>query len=515
MNGRLLELIADLLDGSLEEEARGELNALLLADAEARRFYREHMELHARLHLAYSGGGLSEAMPDRLSPAGKSNRRRTRNLPFLAWAGIAAALVFALLAWLRPFDSGDVGIASLIRSEGNGNGNGFAPGHVFAKGDRLSIEEGLVEMAFRDTGVHLIGAAPLSLTLTGKDRLFLHEGEVKLVVPPQGVGFTVETFERSFTDLGTSFVVTANSEGSKVLVLDGEIAVGERNDNPEHLMAEGELAKFDRNGEMKLRTSRHSGVPELSLPTMNLTARSLPGITVGHEGLPTIPKIGPHGDVIGRQLVPLIQSGFRDRTCLNELKRGAPLRFTGIAGSYSQFPDGVGLSPYKREYGWLAWYHGNVAPPQSGRYRFWGYADNHLLVAIDGRPVFEGSRRDSPFRNDLNVPRTNHPSLPCLNSEAGFASGPWMELDGSPVQLDILFGEIDGNRTSGLLLVEREGDAYEETYWGQPKWPLLLTEVPGEVEITELEGLRRHLEDKLMGSFSISNDAFWKVPASN
>ena len=33
--------------------------------------------------------------------------------------------------------------------------------------------------------------------------------------------------------------------------------------------------------------------------------------------------------------------------------------------------------------------------------------------------------------------------------------------------------------------------------------PLFLTEVPTEVEITELENLRRHMEEKLMGSFSI------------
>jgi len=501
---RLDELIQKCLLGILTAEEFEELERSLNREdgADARR----RLRLALRMDSYLSEAAMELERPETVAD-------RNRSLPFLAWAGIAAALVFALLAWLRPFDSGDAGIASLIRIEGSGNE--FAPGHVFAEGDRLSIEEGLVEMAFRDTGVHLIGAAPLSLTLTGNDRLFLRKGEVKLVVPPQGVGFVVETVERKFTDLGTRFVVTADSEGSRVLVLDGEIAVGERNDTPEQLMSRGELAKFDRNGEMKLRSSRHSGVPELSLPTMSLTARSLPGIIVGHEGPPTIPKIGPHGDVIARQFLPLVRSGSWDRGCLNELKRGTPLRFTGIAGSYSQFPDGVGLAPYKREYGWLAWYHGRVAPPQPGRYRFWGYADNHLLVAMDGAPVFEGSRRDSPFRTDLNVPRANHPSLPCLNAEAGFASGPWMELDGSPVQLDILFGEIDGNRTSGLLLVEREGAAYEETYWGQPKWPLFLTEVPGEVEIAELKGLRRHLEDKLMGSFAISNDALWKVPESN
>ena len=40
------------------------------------------------------------------------------------------------------------------------------------------------------------------------------------------------------------------------------------------------------------------------------------------------------------------------------------------------------LYSYSREGGWMAWYHGQVIPPRAGRYRFWGYADNHLLVAI-------------------------------------------------------------------------------------------------------------------------------------
>ncbi len=133
-----------------------------------------------------------------------------------------------------------------------------------------------------------------------------------------------------------------------------------------------------------------------------------------------------------------------------------------------------------------------------------------MLVAINGKPVFEGSRHDSSFKK-LGIPRTDNPSLPCLIAKAGFARGEWIELSGDTVQLDILFGEVSGNITSGLLLVEREGDTYEETFWGQPKWPLFLTKAPGEGEIAEFEGLLIHLEEKMMGSFSIAADAVWKV----
>ena len=133
-----------------------------------------------------------------------------------------------------------------------------------------------------------------------------------------------------------------------------------------------------------------------------------------------------------------------------------------------------------------------------------------LLVAINGNPVFEGSRRDASFK-ELGIARTDNPALPCLIARAGFACSDWVEADGDPVRLDILFGERGGNITSGLLLVEREGENYEETFWGQPKWPLFLTEAPSAEETTEFKRLVNHLEQKTMGSFSIAEDAIWKT----
>lgn len=428
-----------------------------------------------------------------------------RRIPFRAWLGIAAAVVFAFVGMFHPWHSHDPGIASLIRIESSMTD--FAAGDVFYKGDRLRVEDGLVEMAFRDSGVHLIGTAPLEMTLATDDRLFLHEGEVKLVVPPQGIGFVVETLERKITDLGTSFVVTARKEGSKILVLDGQIAVGDRRGSPAKLMLEGELTHFDRSGEMRQRSHRHSGVPELPLPSMALSANSLRGSLLAFpDGTKTRVR-----DAIGEQVLPLIRSRFQDKRCLSGLKVLDSIRFTGVAGTYNRFPDVTGLIPYARAYGWLAWYSGRVVAPRAGRYRFWGYADNHLFVAINGKPVFEGSRYESSLREELGVPRFNHPSLPCLNAVAGFASSDWIEVSAEPMRLDILFGELAGSMTSGLLLVEREGETYEESYWGQPKWPLLLTEFPSEPEITELEKLQSHMEQKIMGSFSVSKDALWRV----
>jgi hypothetical protein len=453
----------------------------------------------------------SEVMKKLQTKTSESERKSILSFPNLAWMGIAAALVFALLN-LSNKEPVDEGVAKLIRLEGIAKP--MDKERVLQKGEEFVIEQGLVEMTFRETGVHLIGTGPLNMTLLGNDRIFLNEGEIKLVVPPQGIGFVVDTLERKFVDLGTSFVVQATKEGSKVLVLEGEIAVGGRNDKPSQLMGKGSTADFDRNGSVKLRARGPSGVPELSLPSMTPTKHSLTGKIYGiKEGSfpATTEKEKIKKRAIVRNFIPLVRSGFKNQSRFKNFVQGRPLRFTGIAGTYDNFPLWASLAPYSVESGWLAWYSGNVKAPKNGRYRFWGYADNNLLVAVDRKPVFEGSRYDSHFQNELKVPRKNHPFLPCLNARAGFASGKWFEVGDEPVRIDLLFGEASMTMTSGLLLIEYQNGTYEKTYWGQPKWPLFLTEFPQEDQLSELDELRIHMEDKIMGSFSVSQDSVWQV----
>jgi len=515
-----VDLIHRYLDGVITEDELASLEELLRRSQEARATLRSLATIDANWQ-KLAAEHLVDAQPMGLpkqvvqpndiaivDPVGNVGAQRTFPI-WIALSVIAASLIVGGFGWLYNFSEPPTpGIAWVIRVEGGGDD--FAAGDELFAGQQLKRKEGLIELAFRETGVHVIATSPLNLKLVNDQRLALHEGQVKLVVPPQGVGFVVDTAQRKFVDLGTSFVVTANKNGSEVLVLDGQISVDGLDGASNDLMHEGEFAKFDRQGKLKKRTpSRDSlALPELSLKVAKPNDSSLHGIVLGY-GDP-IEKDHLAKDVIGRELLPLIQSNFRDRDCLEAFKQGEPPRFRGIAGAFHEFPDRTGLAPYYREGGWMVWYHGQVLPPRPGRYRFWGYADNHLLVAIDGKPVFEGSRRDSSFRK-LGVPRTNNPALPCLIARAGFACSEWIELSGDAVQLDLMFGDVGGNLTSGLLLVEREGENYEETFWGQPKWPLLLTEAPDDKEMVEFNRLVRHLEQKTMGSFSVSEEAIWKT----
>lgn len=501
MNKKELDLLHRYLSGTILPEEIEPLEELLGNSAEARKTLRSLATVESKCQT------MAESLQEPIKPD-RPNRIPHR-LSLFAVGAVALAILFAGFGWMYSQVNSSKGIARIIRIDGENSQ--LTKAKALQKGEHITLEQGMIEMAFLETGVHVIATAPLDIRIDSSRQVFLTEGEIKLHVPPQGVGFVVETLDRKITDLGTSFVVTTRKKESKVLVLDGQITVANRDGSGERLMAEGDLANFVDEGKINLRSKQPSEVPELSIQDMTSTTGSLPGIIFGFDQQIALGHPGTVYDYIAPAIMPLIKSGFRDRSCLDTMKKGASLRFTGVAGTYNQFPDRTGLPPYRRAAGWLAWYHGRVKAPLPGRYRFWGYADNQLLVAVDGKPVFEGSRYDSVLRRDLKVPRFNHPAMPCLNAVAGFASGPWIEVGGQPVQLDILFGETKANCTSALLLVEREGATYEETFWGQPKWALFLTEKPAQTEIAELEKLRLHMEEKLMGSFSISEDAFWSV----
>ena len=508
-----LDLLHRYLDGGSSPDDLTRLEELLRDNAEARSTLRSLATIDAKWQALGAKEWGARRDSNRILEVPSFRAR----MSWLALGAVAAALVVGLFVWISGPSWNEVqGIARVIRVGGEAMVDGK---QVLAGGDELfatgtvSMTSGSIELAYRDSGVHVVAGAPLSMRLENPMRLFLQEGEVKLVVPPQGIGFVVNTVDQEIVDLGTSFILKAKPEGSEVLVLDGQITVGRKpSDTKRVMMSEGEFAIFNSDGSIKKRVPEviRAQVTEAPLRVTEPGPASLHGKIMGQVRQPVYGMIGDLGDVIGEQMLPLIRSGFQDQSSLTTLKTGEPLRFAGIAGGFPTLPARTGLELDTTESGWMAWYSGRVVPPRKGRYRFWGYADNHLLVAIDGKPVFEGSRNDSLFTT-IGAPRMNNPALPCLIARAGFANGPWLDSDGGSVQLDILFGEIGRALTSGLLLIEWEGETYEETFWGQPRWPVFMTEAPDATELAGLESLRLQLESEIMGSFSVAVDSVWAV----
>ena len=158
------------------------------------------LELEEKLGMSSEQGSpdFESSVMSRVSKSATHRANQTISFPKFAWIGCAAALVFALF-YLSNEKPIELGVAQVIRLEGEDHGH--HQNKFLKKGEEFTIEQGLVEMAFRDTGVHLVGTGPLKMTLISNDRVFLNEGEIKLVVPPQGIGFVVDTLERKFVDL--------------------------------------------------------------------------------------------------------------------------------------------------------------------------------------------------------------------------------------------------------------------------------------------------------------------------
>lgn len=498
---RLEELTQKYVLGNLSE-AEGEELATYLSRDDAKAA-RDHFRLALKADVYFQEAA---AEPDeKPAPVILSFERSL-------WAigGLAAAIAVGIITWSLAPETG--GVATVHRTEGHAHLEGrdhLSAGDFLKEDDRLTVTEGLVELVFADTGVHAVASAPLSMTVHSSDRVFLHEGDLKLTVPPQGVGFVVETEEREITDLGTSFVVTAKKKRSRVLVLDGLVSIGRKDSAGQQFMVEGEAATFGEHGDALLR-KKVSTMPELP----HAKATGEPRLSSRLFAFPhsELPSSDETRDLLGEKFIPLVGSGFQDGASLEGLRSlpGPPL--TCIAGAYNEFGENAGLdSATVMGSGWMSWHQGSLEPPAPGRYRFVGYADNHLLVSVNGETVFEGGRFDSALRESAVVERQNFPAWPCLNSRAGFAVGPWFEVGTEPVDFDLLFGEKRGHLTYAILLIEREGESYEETSWGQPKWPLFLMGTPNTPEREVLGALQGFLDEKLLGGFSLDENEVWKV----
>ena len=108
---------------------------------------------------------------------------------------------------------------------------------------------------------------------------------------------------------------------------------------------------------------------------------------------------------------------------------------------------------------WVIHYKGQVAAPEPGTYRFWGIADDIIAVAVNGKTVLVGNRRD------LQLPRLNWQATERDGAHAGdgkLRPGDWMTIhDGDILDLDILIGERPGGIFNAFLMVEKQGGIYD------------------------------------------------------
>jgi ferric-dicitrate binding protein FerR (iron transport regulator) len=206
MSSEWTDLFAEALSETPAPERRKELEDLLTRDAEARRAWREYVNLHVGLK-AYC------AMPGALAAPAPAVRRRRWILPAAA-AAIFVAL--GLYAWRPPSTLGRVTQISGARW------GSAAPGATVGPG-RLDLVSGFAEITLTN-GVRLVLESPATIDLESIGRARLERGRVVAHVPPEGRGFTVDTNRARLVDLGTEFGVGIRENGeTEVQVFLGEV----------------------------------------------------------------------------------------------------------------------------------------------------------------------------------------------------------------------------------------------------------------------------------------------------
>ncbi len=238
---RLLALIADVLEDDWDEAGRAELNTLLGDDPAARQRYREHLEIHARLHLDYAGGGMLPAIPP-LSDVAASRTSRTRTARFSRWIptlAAAALAIFAFVLWISS--TANPSVATLLSSE-NAAWESLlptTPGAELTSGS-LHLKAGVATIRFL-SGAEVTLEAPAQLELIDRMRGRLVVGAAVVDVPESAIGFVMETPNSYAIDHGTRFAmaVDASGERSTFEVLTGEISVHDPSSGEsQHLFAD-------------------------------------------------------------------------------------------------------------------------------------------------------------------------------------------------------------------------------------------------------------------------------------
>jgi hypothetical protein len=121
-------------------------------------------------------------------------------------------------------------------------------------------------------------------------------------------------------------------------------------------------------------------------------------------------------------------------------------------------PKAFGAEKLVKPSRWVIHYKGQVSAPESGTYRFWGIADDVIAVAVNGKTVLVGQRRD------MKMPKTNWTQSERDGAHAGdgeLRPGDWMTFkEGEVFDLDVIIGERPGGIFNAFLMVEKQGGSY-------------------------------------------------------
>jgi hypothetical protein len=229
-------LVEDYLNGTLDEARMGELENLLRADPEARRYFVRCARLHTDLHLELRARQVSARVLDAigedvahpaltlpLPPRAVGSNRTSRLRRVAAILAIAAGLLLAVALGQRLTRSGgDEAVAWLVNAQNCAWANGEPPGDLRA-GTTVGIDRGLAELRFQ-CGARVVIEGPARFELLSNRSARLKMGKLTARIPPEAAGFEVLSPQGKVIDLGTEFGVSVSEAGATdVYVFEGRV----------------------------------------------------------------------------------------------------------------------------------------------------------------------------------------------------------------------------------------------------------------------------------------------------
>ena len=177
----LYEKLLKYLDGNLEKQDRLEIEKQLKSNRDARDILSSIAE---QAVLVADAGRVIEAR----NTTSKKEVLSFPNVYFWKWAFWGSAAIILLMITLlftmkSEEEKSPQFLAKVIHSEGEARINGekdIISGDKLFPGDQLSISSGLIELAYIESGVHVLGTAPLNLKMNSSKRVNLLEGQIKL-----------------------------------------------------------------------------------------------------------------------------------------------------------------------------------------------------------------------------------------------------------------------------------------------------------------------------------------------
>jgi hypothetical protein len=268
-SNELANLLDTMIDRDLSSAQTARLNAILRCDADARRFYREYLALHAVMawdkREQASIASLQEICntDDITLDSGASDRLSNSNLPGpsvvqltgrvpsgryfrqhplqLAVASLAIVSMFwTFWAYLiyadrsdfqrRPKDSAMATVATLTAErecvwQADSRAQRPRVGRRLQTNETLLLRSGVAKITFENGAVvHLEG--PARFVVQSSDKGLLERGVLLAQVPRRAIGFRIATPTLEVIDLGTEFGVQAEPQGvTEVHVVRGLVEV--------------------------------------------------------------------------------------------------------------------------------------------------------------------------------------------------------------------------------------------------------------------------------------------------